>query len=393
MRKYEQNAPATEIISTRVKDQVRYVFRTPLWRKLLPLFLAGVVWIVPLVLDYISRIPAGHPAVAVIKSGVVWLADHGILQHRTVIVAWVWLALMLVWFWRELATLTVTPVSIIRKMPLLPARELKWNDADEILIEHVERIWEGKATAMRELKVYAVRRFFDLRRRRMRITNRQFEGFHQVERLAVQISVPAICRRKMAEMDRRRRPLFFSQREPGTNLRLVLYLAAIVALVMAFLLDKLWLSPTFEPYRLWTLYAAVFFGLLFVRKLFYYQVGIDRHNVYVMLNSMVLRKAPIEAISGMRSNGNKLGIEARIGRDGAEKTFFSTRRFIRNRGVLLHLIREIRDQRKRTDEKPITLVRTDIPVPVPVPAPAETMEAAVEIPETLAETPEPVEES
>ena len=363
MRKYEQNAAATELNTNRVKDQVRYVFRTPLWRKLLPLFLAGVVWIVPLVLDYITRIPVGHPAVAVIKSGVVWLADHGISQQRVVIFAWVWLTLMLVWFWRELATLTVTPISLIRKMPLLPGRELKWNDADEILIDHIERLWEGKATARRELKVYAVRRFFDLRRRRMCITNRQFEGFHQVERLAVQISVPAITRRKIAEMERRRRPLFFSQREPGTNLRMALYLVVIVALIMAFLLDKLWLSPTFEPYRLWTVYAAVVFGLLFVWKLFYYQVGVDRHNVYVLLNGMVLRKTPVEAISSMRTTGNKLRIEAHMGRDGAEKTFFSTRRFIRNRGVLLHIIREIRDQRKRIDEQPITLVRTDISMP------------------------------
>ena len=371
MRKCEQNAPATEFIINRVKDQVRYVFRTPLWRKLLPLFLASVVWIVPLVLDYITRIPVSHPAVAVIKSGVVWLADHGITQQRAVIFAWVWLALMLVWFWRELATLTVTPISLIRKMPLLPGRELKWNDADEILIDHIERLWEGKATARRELKVYAVRRFFDLRRRRMCVTNRQFEGFHQVERLAVEISVPAITRRKIAEMERRRRPLFFSQREPGTNLRLVLYLAMIIALIMAFLLDKLWLSSTFEPYRMWSIYIAVIFGIMFFRKLFYYQLGVDRNNVYVLLNGMVLRKTPIETISSMRTTGNKLRIEAHMGRDGAEKTFFSTRKFIRNRGVLLHVIREIRDQRRRTDEQPITLVRPDIPMPALTTEPAK----------------------
>ena len=338
-------------------DKIRYVFRTPLWRKLLPLFLGALAWLVPLSLDYVSRLPDTGTTITVTKSGVAWLARHGATVERAVMLAAGWCVLMLLWFHRELATLTVTPVSLIRKTPLLPGRELRWNDADEVLIDHTERLWEGNKTALRVLKVYAHRRMFDLWRRRMVVSNREFEGFHHVERLAVHISVPAIARRMLAEIDKRRRPVLFAQWQSGTGPRIVLYVLVAVAVLAAFALDSLWIDQARAPYRMYLPFVAGFLGLLVLRKLLVWQVGVDRHNVHVLLSGIVMRRVPIETITSMRANGNKLRIEARVGRDGKEKTVFSTGRFIRNRGVLLHLIRMIREQRRRHDETPIAPVR------------------------------------
>lgn len=338
-------------------DKIRYVFRTPLWRKLLPLFLGAVAWLVPLSLDYVSRLPDTGATVTVMKSGVAWLAKHGATVDRAVMLAAGWCVLMLLWLHRGLATLTVTPVSLIRKTPLLPGRELRWNDADEILIDHTERLWEGNKTALRVLKVYANRRTFDLWRRRMVVSNREFEGFHHVERLAVHISVPAIARRRLAEIDKRRRPVLFAQWEPGTGPRIVAYLAIAVAVLAAFALDSLWVDPARAPYRIYMPFVAGFLGVLVLRRMLVRQLGVDRHNVHVLLSGVVMRRIPIESITSMHTSGNKLVIEARVGKDGREKTVFRTWRYIRNRGVLLHLIREIREQRRLNDDTPITPVR------------------------------------
>ncbi len=339
-----------------MEEKVRYVFRTALWRKLLPWFLAGLSWVPPLVLDYIGRLPERHPAIVLMKSGVTWLAQHGVTRDRALIAAGVFTGLMLLWFYRELARVTVTPTELTWKLPLLPARHLRWEDADEILIEHVERLWEGRRYARRTLTVTAVRRGWWPWRNRMRLTNSQIEGYHHVESLAVQKGVPAIVHRRLKRVDARKRPVLFTQWTPGDGLKFLAYGLTAAGLAGAYFLDRIWVPPhdLLRPFVIW---VAGFLGLMALRRVYFRQVAVDRRFLYFLVCGILWRKVPVESLAGLQADGNGLRVQAHMGRNHKVRTVFSTRRFIHNRGVLMRMIREVREQQRVHDSQPIRLVQ------------------------------------
>jgi hypothetical protein len=337
-------------------EKARHIFRTPLWRKVLPVFLASLAWIAPLAMHYLASLAGSDRVSMAARTALAWLHQSGVTQERATQAAIGWSVLMLVWLYREFASLVVTPTAIVRRLPPFPARVLRWEDADEILIEHATRLWEGRRSARKVLTVYERPRWYRPWRRPMRVSNRQIEGYHRVENLAVAVSVPAIARRKVEQLASRGKPVVFTQFELGDGFWVVFWAAAAVLASAAFALDKLW-RPPYDMVRPATVWIAGIAALLAARRLLVRQVAVGRDIVHILFAGMPYKAIPVESIVSMKATDNRLKFFVRKAKGDKARCVFSTRRFIRNRGVMLRMIRELQNQRTLEDRTPIVPVR------------------------------------
>jgi hypothetical protein len=334
-------------------DSIRYVFRKPLWRKVVPGLLLAVVWTVPFILLHAS-LRAGNPNM--MDVGAKWLLQHGITTTRA---CWIAAGLslpLLLWLYYGCETLVVTPEAIVRRLPFARRQTLRWTEVDEVLIEHIESRMEGSATMKKVMTLYAVPQRWVPWRAIMKVSNREFEGFHQVERLVAQVSIPAIAARKRAEIAAKQKPARFVVRDPGEDVWVLIYAVSGVALLVLWGLDQLWPAILLSA-RPYVAALAVLVELLAVRKFLYRQIGMDEKNIYIMRRNWVMRTIPIDLIADVRVRDNSMRIFARKNEKAKPRVAFKTRRFIRNRGVLLRLIREAHDARRIQDATPIVPVR------------------------------------
>jgi hypothetical protein len=330
------------------------VFRKPAWRIVLPILMILAVWAVPFVASCALAPESAGPLWKLIGQAGAWLHTKGL---GTVRACWLagFLSIPLVYLlWTGLETLTVTSDAITRRRPGGARWSLRWLEVDEVLIEHIEQRMEDHRTDRKIMTLYAVRRPWRLWRRRMIITNRQFRDFHNVERLVTHVSIPAIAERMRRKFAVSGKPACFMERDPAEGFHIIVHLA------FAGLLTGVWASPV-----LWSRFPVIAVGrpyvagaaalilLLVIRKFFYRQVAIDQRNIYIMRRSHVTRTIPLDSVIDVRVKDNLMRIFAR--REGTlkPKQVFKTRRFIRNRGVLLRLIREAHDQRRIHDLTPI----------------------------------------
>lgn len=320
------------------------------------MFLGVVAWLGPLAIHYLSSLSGTTPVATGGRVVLERLAAAGVTQDRAVHFAMAWSALMLLWLYREFTTVVVTPTAIVRRLVPLPPRTLRWEDADEILIEHIARTWEGRRTARKTLTVFARRRWFLPWRRAMRVTNRQIEGYHRVEHLAVGVSVPAIARRKRQRIAASGRPAVFTQFEASDAFWLVFWAGVGISAAMAHALDKLWVAPydIARPAAVWLSGAA---AVLSLRRVLFRQVAVGASTVHIMFCGVPYKAILVESIVSMKANDNGLKIFARKGGGDKARCVFRTRRFIRNRGVLLRLVRELQNERTLEDQTPIVPVR------------------------------------
>jgi hypothetical protein len=344
-------------------EHAEYLFRKPLWRKVVPALALALVWSVPLFLVYATA-PRESTGLADTLAALAGksLVEAGITVKRATWIAGFLSFPLVLLFVSGFERLLITPEAITRISLIGTRYSLRWTDIDEVLIEHIEAHLEGKATARKVLTLYAVRRRFVPWRRRMKITNRQFEGYHHVERIASQVSVPAIAARKRAEIQSRKKAARFAERRPTDDLKAVFYAVAGVALLAAWLYEATWREP-YAQYRHWVLGVAIFMELLALRKFLFRQLGIDRDNLLVMRRSWVMKKIPLDTITDVRVRDNRMRVYAQLPNWKHPKKVFGTSRYIRNRGVLLRLIREAHEARRIADATPIVPVHSISPEP------------------------------
>ncbi|MCX7718493.1 MAG: hypothetical protein N2111_08870 [Candidatus Sumerlaeaceae bacterium] len=345
-------------------ERVRYVFRKPAWRVGVPLALLLVVWTVPWLLSVLPTFPVPPKIEPYYRLIWPWLETHQVTVRHAVWAAWVLSVPLLVWLITGFERLVITPESIYRWYPFHKSRPLRWADADEILIDHVQHRFEGRHGTTRTIYIYEVRRLLEPWRRCMRITDSQFEGYHHVERLAVYSGIPAIAARRLREVSTRRRPALFPVRSPGDGVKSFVFSLAGLAAFLAAGHEALWVSEL-SAYRPWVVAGGVLLVLWAARLFFYRQLGIDTHNLYIMRRQWVVRTVPIRSILESKTRGAAMEIIAAVGRGEKPRTVFRTKRFVRNRAVILTMIREARRALDALDSQAIPRIQASADSPLP----------------------------
>jgi hypothetical protein len=338
-----------------MSERVRYVFRKPAWRVGVPLTLLLAVWVVPWLLSVLPEFPV--PPRVEPYYGLVWpwLAEHHVTARNGLVAAGVLSLPLLVWLVTGFERLVITPDAIYRWYPFHKSRPLRWADADEILIDHVQRRFEGRHGTSRTISIYEVRRFLEPWRRCMRISDSQFSGYHHVERLAVYTGIPAIAARRLREVVERRRPAVFPVR--GTAAGFKSWLMSLGGLG-AFLVaghEPLW-TPDAAGWRPWVVAAGILLIVLAARLFFYRQLGVDTTNLYIMRRQWVVKTIPLLSLVEAKTRGSSMEIIAAVGKREKPRTVFRTKQFVRNRAVLLTMIREARRGLQALDTQPIPRV-------------------------------------
>lgn len=285
-----------------------------------------------------------------------WLTNNNITLQRAAMVAAVITLVLLAWWYTAFEVLIISAEAITRSSLLGFRNTLRWVDVDEVLIDHVEARMEGDATARKTLYLYEIPKGIFNRRRRMKINNRQFDGFDDVERIAVLVSVPAVAERLRQRIEAAKKPATFPILEPGELLMGLLSVLLGLAVVASAFYEPLWLLfniPYMWAVRPAVIVAGVFLFLIGVFKFFYKQVGVDQENVYVMRQKWVMKRIPIDNIADIQIRENQMRVYAFVKDPEVPKQVFKTNKYVRNRGVMLRLIREIYDLRRSMDAVPI----------------------------------------
>lgn len=334
----------------------RYVFHKPLWRKVLPFFLLLLVWITPAFLWRGHELKLPEPFNIWPQQVLDWFAARGVTLNDAFIVAAVISVFLLYWWYKAFEILIISADAITRSSLLGFRTSLRWVDVDEVLIDHLEARMEGDATARKTLYLYEVPKGIFGTRRRMKINNRQFDGFEDVERIAVLVSVPAVAERLRQRVEASKKPATFPVLEPGELL--VGALCAILGLfvVAAAFYEPLWIImdvPYIWAVRPSVIVIGVMLFLYGMFRFFYKQVGVDGENVYVMRQRWILKKIPIDTIADIQIRENQMRVYAFVKDPEVPKQVFKTNKYVRNRGVMLRLIREIYDVRRNMDNTPI----------------------------------------
>lgn len=334
----------------------RYVFHKPLWRKVLPFFLLILIWIIPAFLWRGSEIKLPQPFDTWPATALAWLAEMGVTFQDTFPAALALSAVLVIWWYKAFEILIISADAITRSSLLGFRRTLRWVDVDEVLIDHLEARMEGDATARKTLYLYEVPKGIFGLRRRMVINNRQFDGFEDVERIAVLVSVPAVAERLRQRVESSKKPATFAVRDPGELLIGTLSVILGLLVVAAAFYEPLWLIieiPYIWAIRPAVIVAGVFLFLYGLFKFFAKQIGVDGENVYVMRQRWILKRIPIDTIADIQIRENQMRVYAFIKDPEVPKQVFKTNKYVRNRGVMLRLIREIYDIRRNMDNVPI----------------------------------------
>ncbi len=334
----------------------RYVFHKPLWRKVIPFFLLILTWIVPAFLWRGEEINLPEPFDTWPQMGLDWLDDAGIDLQLAVFVAGAISFLLVVWWYKAFEVLIISADAITRSSLLGFRNTLRWVDVDEVLIDHLEARMEGDVTARKTLYLYEVPKGIFGFRRKMKINNRQFDGFEDVERIAVLVSVPAVAERLRQRVDQFKKPATFAVLEPGELFMGMLSIIAGLGIVAAAFYEPLWMIvevPYVWAVRPGVIVLGVILFLTGMFRFFYQQVGVDGENVYVMRYKWVMKRIPIDSIADIQIRENQMRVYAFVKDPEVPKQVYKTNKYVRNRGVMLRLIREIYDIRRNMDNTPI----------------------------------------
>lgn len=334
----------------------RYVFHKPLWRKVLPFFLLVLLWILPAFLWKGSMINLPEPFHTWPTLALEWLQKVGIDLESATTVAAVIACLIVFWWYKAFEVLIISADAITRSSLFGFRNTLRWVDVDEVLIDHLEARMEGDVTARKTLYLYEVPKGIFALRKRMKINNRQFDGFEDVERIAVLVSVPAVAERLRQRIDQHKKPATFAVLEPGELFMGVLSIVAGLGLVGAAFYEPVWALADI-PY-VWAVRPAVIVVgvILFLTGLFrffYQRIGVDGENVYVLRYRWTMKKIPIDTIADIQIRENQMRVYAFVKDPEIPRQVYKTNKYIRNRGVMLRLIREIYDIRRNMDNTPI----------------------------------------
>jgi hypothetical protein len=334
----------------------RYVFHKPLWRKVLPFFLLLLVWLLPAFLWKGHELKLPEPFNTWPTLVLDWLAQAGIRLEPAFMVAAAISVVVVIWWYKAFEVLIISADAITRSSLLGFRNTLRWVDVDEVLIDHLEARMEGDVTARKTLYLYEVPKGIFGMRRRMKINNRQFDGFDDVERIAVLVSVPAVAERLRQRVDQFKKPATFAVLEPGELFMGLLALIAGLGIIAAAFYEPVWVLadiPYVWAVRPGVIVLGVVLFLIGIFRFFYQQIGVDGENVYIMRYRWVMKRIPIDTIADIQIRENQMRIYAFVKDPEIPKQVYKTNKYVRNRGVMLRLIREIYDIRRNMDNTPI----------------------------------------
>lgn len=210
----------------------RYVFRKPLWRKLTPPFLIGLVWVLPALLWRGAELRLPEPFTNWPAVSIEWLTRFGITLDYALLGASVLTAILVLWWYTAFEILVISADAITRSSLLGFRKSVRWVDVDEVLIDHVEARMEGDVTARKTLHLYEIPKGIFRTRKKMTVNNRQFDGFDDVERIAVMVSVPAVAERLRMKIGATRKPALFPFWSSGHTLATLIMLLLGLGLVL-----------------------------------------------------------------------------------------------------------------------------------------------------------------
>jgi len=334
----------------------RYVFHKPLWRKVLPVFLLIIIWMIPAFLWKGSEIQLPEPFNTWPQIGLDWLGKANITLRLAVTAAAAASVLLFFWWYKAFEILIISADAITRSSLLGFRNTLRWVDVDEVLIDHLEARMEGDVTARKTLYLYEVPKGIFGLRRRMKINNRQFDGFEDVERIAVLVSVPAVAERLRQRIDQYKKPATFAVLEPGELFMGILAIIAGLGLIWAAFYEQIWMIaqiPYVWAVRPAVIVVGVILFLFGIFRFFYQQIGVDAERVYIMRYRWILKRIPIDSIADIQIRENQMRIYAFVKDPEVPRQVYKTNKYVRNRGVMLRLIREIYDIRRNMDNTPI----------------------------------------
>jgi hypothetical protein len=334
-------------------ESARYEFRKPMWHWGFPFFLILCVWGLPALFAWVPGIRSSNPLLPFLRIGHGWLVARGLTVERAC-----WLAALLslplvAAVYAGFGKLLITPEAIIRKLPFARPRAFRWVDMDEVHIDHVERWFEGRRTARRVLTLHGIPGRFVPWRSRMRVTNRQFSGYMQAERLAVQVAIPAIASRKRAQVRKNSKRTLFGTPGFVHDLTGVVYASLAAVFLFAWFHGALWREPYLDLRHV-TPGVSVFFALLALRRLFFRYYAVDLSNLYVIRRAWGETPIPFDHITRVGVHDGKLEVVGRRKAAQDDTVLLRDRRFFRNRGVMIGMIRLAQEEKRQLDLTPIT---------------------------------------
>lgn len=326
-----------------------FEFHRPLWQKGLPLFLLVAIWGVVGAYGRLLSAPVERSGIAVLQTAAVELWRQGVSVQIAVWIAVILSLPLLGALYFACEKLVITPEAVVRVLPLRSRQIMRWVDVDEVFIRDIRYWLEGSGGTHRELVLYGRPRLFPPWRPRLSIRSREFEGYRFAERLAVQIAVPAIATRLRLELMRRGGLVFFGMPSFFHDIVMVAYAGAAAALGVAWAFPSWWQGSPLR-WRHGTLVVAAVLAFAALRRLFVRYYALDLHSLYIYRRLLGRKRIPLPWIRSVGVHKGVLVIEGR--REGSEKLrrFVSERRFFRNRGVFLAMIRLALQEQKATHE-------------------------------------------
>jgi len=282
---------------------------------------------------------------------------------------------LVILIYRARARIAITEEALIYQTPLGDPKVFRWVDVDEVYIRRIEHPLEGAEQERRILTLYARRpRWWPLRPKLV-ITNRQLEGYRQAERIAVRIAVPAIAERLKATLAAGAPRIEFARPSFLSDLFALAWLGVAAASAVLtwryFSLSQLPVAASFSLISLICLIA----GLRRFRRRWY---ALDTRHLYVIRRGLPTLKVPLTWLREAYVDEGVMVLTVTPPPTAARaaRTVIRDRRFFRNRGVFLTLIRLlVQDQIPGAGQRPAapgpddSLRASSSPPPGETPAP------------------------
>lgn len=324
----------------RPKDtgSVAHVFVKPAWHWGLPLFVLLLIWGLFAAYAFLPHIKFHTNLLAWIQSHIFDLWKKGYTPAKllpTLIFASVLLSGLV---YRGRYRLTITYDAITRLSPLGEPLQLRWVDVEEVYIRRIQYPLEGRERERRVLVLYGKRRRWWPFRPKLVLTNWQFQGYREAERLAIKIAVPAIAERLRAKLIRESGIVEFGRPSFADDLRTVLFLAAGLAAAIL-----MWRFAR-EAHLLTAAIFGIVTVLAFVESTRSYRprwFGVDLDHLYVFRRGRRTLKIPLTSLTEAHVTKGVMKIVASPHSPDAAEVTIREKRFFRNRGVMLALIRII----------------------------------------------------
>ena len=369
----------------RLPAKVVFVFRKPAWHSALPFALLVGMWAGVAAYALLPSVQANWRFLPVLQTHILRFQREGFTVGRVAVWAGLITIPLVILIYRARARIAITEEALIYQTPLGDPKVFRWVDVDEVYIRRIEHPLEGAEQERRILTLYARRpRWWPLRPKLV-ITNRQLEGYRQAERIAVRIAVPAIAERLKATLAAGAPRIEFARPSFLSDLFALAWLGVAAASAVLtwryFSLSQLPVAAGFSLISLICLIA----GLRRFRRRWY---ALDTRHLYVIRRGLPTLKIPLTWLREAYVDEGVMVLTATPPPTAARaaRTVIRDRRFFRNRGVFLTLIRLlVQDQIPTAGQRPTapgpddSLRASSSPPPGETPAQAATRRLRYEL--------------